>query len=186
MIQLCSEYLSVWSIWLYVLAMSPSHSKCTAQISTQNTAQSFGQFHQMVQCSFTNQVVLGSSPVTVTKTTDFASASSKEFLDIQANTECGFTLKRVRDMTRTYSQMHCTDKYSEQSSIIWPVCRNGWVFIYELTRFGFEFSCSHLNFTFRACFEQGDPWHSRKYRVWIQSEIRTWHDENIQSNVPYR
>ena len=27
-------------------------------------------------------------------------------------TECGFTLKRVRDMTKTYSQMHCTDKYS--------------------------------------------------------------------------
>ena len=25
-------------------------------------------------------------------------------LDIQATTECGFTLKRVRDMTRTYSQ----------------------------------------------------------------------------------
>ena len=25
-------------------------------------------------------------------------------LDIQATIECGFTLKRVRDMTRTYSQ----------------------------------------------------------------------------------
>ena len=35
--------------------------------------------------------------------------------------ECGFTLKRVRDMIRTYSQMHRTDKYSERSSIIWPV-----------------------------------------------------------------
>ena len=32
--------------------------------------------------------------------------------------ECGFTLKRVRDMTRTYSQMHRTDKNSEHSSII--------------------------------------------------------------------
>ena len=31
-------------------------------------------------------------------------ASSKEFLDIQATIECGFTLKHVRDMTRTYSQ----------------------------------------------------------------------------------
>ena len=28
---------------------------------------------------------------------------SKEFLDIQATIECGFFLKRVRDMTRTYS-----------------------------------------------------------------------------------
>ena len=31
--------------------------------------------------------------------------SSKEFLDTQANIECGFTLKCVRDMTRTYSQL---------------------------------------------------------------------------------
>ena len=28
--------------------------------------------------------------------------SSKEFLDIQATIECEFTLKRVRDMIRTY------------------------------------------------------------------------------------
>ena len=48
-------------------------------------------------------MVLGSSPVTVTSPSDFAPASSKEFLDIQATVECGFTLKRVRDMTRTYS-----------------------------------------------------------------------------------
>ena len=34
---------------------------------------------------------------------DFAPASSKEFLDIQATIECGFTLKRVRDMIKTYS-----------------------------------------------------------------------------------
>ena len=39
--------------------------------------------------------------------------------------ECGLTLKRVRGMTRIYSQMHCTDKYSEHSLIIWPVWPNG-------------------------------------------------------------
>ena len=38
------------------------------------------------------------------KTSDIAPVSSKEFLDIQATIECGFTLKRVRDMIRTYSQ----------------------------------------------------------------------------------
>ena len=38
---------------------------------------------------------LGSSPVAVTSPSDFAPASSKEFLDIQATIECGFTLKRV-------------------------------------------------------------------------------------------
>ena len=34
---------------------------------------------------------------------DLASASSKEFLDIQATIECGFTLKCVLDMIKTYS-----------------------------------------------------------------------------------
>ena len=46
---------------------------------------------------------MGSSPVTVTYPSDFAPASSKEYLDIQATIECGFTLKRARDMTRTKS-----------------------------------------------------------------------------------
>ena len=45
--------------------------------------------------------------------------------DIQATIECGFTLKRVRDMIKTYSQMHRTDKYSQHSSIIWPAWLNG-------------------------------------------------------------
>ena len=34
-----------------------------------------------------------------------------------------FTLKRVRYMTRTHSQMHRTDKYSQHSSITWPGAR---------------------------------------------------------------
>ena len=33
-----------------------------------------------------------------------APASSKEFLDIQATVECGFTLKLVRDMIKSYNQ----------------------------------------------------------------------------------
>ena len=48
-------------------------------------------------------MVLVSSPVAVTSPSDFAPASSKEFLGIQATIECGFTLKHVRDMTRTYN-----------------------------------------------------------------------------------
>ena len=35
-----------------------------------------------------------------------APASSKEFLDIQATVECGFTLKLVRDMIKTYNQTY--------------------------------------------------------------------------------
>ena len=41
-------------------------------------------------------------------------------------------------------------------------------------------SCSHLNFRFCACFEQGFLWHPGNYRVWIHFETRTWHDKNIQ------
>ena len=38
-----------------------------------------------------------------------------------------------------------------------------------------------LNFRFRTCFEQRAPWHLGKYRVWIHSQTRTWHDKSIQS-----
>ena len=92
----------------------------------------------------------------------------------------------VRDMARTYSQMHRTNMYSEHSWIIWPVWPNGWVFVYELSGSRLESSCSHLNFRFRACLEQGVPWHSGNYKVWFHCEIPTWYDKNIQSNAPYR
>ena len=48
--------------------------------------------------------------------------------------------------------------------------------LYELSGSGFDSCCSHLNFRFRICFEQGVPWHSGNHRVWIHSETRTWHD----------
>ena len=70
-------------------------------------------------------MVLGSSLVAVTLTLDMAPVLSTKFFDIQATIECGFTLKRVREMIRTYSQMYHTDNYSQQNSIIGPVCLNG-------------------------------------------------------------
>ena len=63
------------------------------------------------------------------------------------------------------------------NTIIWP---NDWVFVYKLSGSGFKSSCSHLNFRFCACFEQGVPCHSGNYRVWIHSETHMWHDKNIQ------
>ena len=57
----------------------------------------------MIECLFTNYVVVVSSPLAVTKPSDFPTISSKEFVDIQATIECEFTLKHVGDMTRTYS-----------------------------------------------------------------------------------
>ena len=50
----------------------------------------------------------------------------------------------------------------------------------RLSGCGFESRCSHLNFRFRACFQQGVPWHSGIYIVSIHSEMCTWHDKNIQ------
>ena len=41
----------------------------------------------------------------------------------------------------------------------------------------------YLNFRFCACFEQGVPWNSGNYRVWIHSETRTWHDKDTQINT---
>ena len=72
--------------------------------------------------------------------------SSTEFLNIYATTECGFTPKRAPTMIKTYSQMHCTDKYSKHSSIIWRVLLNGWVIVYELSGCGFECGCYHILF----------------------------------------
>ena len=66
----------------------------------------------------------------------------------------------------------------------WSAWLNGWMFIYELSGSGFESSCSHLNFRYRACFEQGDPWHSCNYIVWIHSETCSWHDKNMQLVEP--
>ena len=51
----------------------------------------------------------------------FVTLQQMPFTELQkASIECRFTQKRVRDMIRTYSQMHRTDKNSQHNSIIWP------------------------------------------------------------------
>ena len=129
---------------------------------------------------------MGSSPVAVTYTWDFALALTKKFPHIEATIECGFTLKRVSDMIRTCGKMHPTDNYWEHSSIIRLVWLNVWVYVYELSDCGFKFRCIHLKFGFRSCLDQWVSWHSANYRVWIHSETRTWQYKNIQSNALYR
>ena len=85
-------------------------------------------------------MALASIVVGVTSPSYFVLASSKKFLDIQATRACGFTWKRVRNMTRTYSLMHRTGKYSEHSSVIWPVFANGLMFISGVRSSGFNSS----------------------------------------------
>ena len=53
-------------------------------------------FHELSGCGFDSNLMFK-------WTSDFAPAPSKEFLDIQTTIECEFSLKRVRDMIKTYS-----------------------------------------------------------------------------------
>ena len=78
-------------------------------------------------------------------------------MNIPANIKCRITLKCVYDLTRTYSQVQRTDKYSQDSTIIWPVWANGSMFVYELSGCGFECCCDHLNYRYCPCFERGVP-----------------------------
>ena len=128
------------------------------------------------------------------ESTPYSSLNIKELLpwnrhefwnlsDCNGTIQCGFTMKRVRDMIRIYSPMYHTDKYSKHSSIIWPVWLNGWVFVYKLSGYGFESCCSYLNYRICTCFEQGVLWHSGNFRMWIHSETRMWHDKNMQLKI---
>ena len=71
-----------------------------------------------------NYVVVSSSLIIVSYTSDITPVLSRYFFDIQAIAECGFTLKHVSDMMQTYTHMQHIDKYSQHSSNIWPVWLN--------------------------------------------------------------
>ena len=77
----------------------------------------------------------------------------------------------------------CFSKKSLLSDCNWTRTQNHLVRKQKLTFSELESSCSHLNFRFRACFDQGVPWHLGNYTVKIHSKTRTWHDKNIQSKV---
>ena len=67
-------------------------------------------------------------------TSDIVTVSSKDFRDIQATKECSFTLKRVHDTTKTYSQILCTYKYSQHSSIIGKASLAEWLSVLLRTK----------------------------------------------------
>ena len=125
-------------------------------------------------CSYDVNVTYACQSESTLYSLDLAPVLSKEFLDIQATIECGFILKGIRGMIKTHSQMHCTDKYLQHSSVIWPAWLNSWVFVYAPSGCGFESSCCHLIFRLPAFFEQSVPWNSGNYSVWIHSERRTF------------
>ena len=67
-----------------------------------------------------------------------------------------------------------------------PLSQTSWVFVYKLSGCGFESCCSHLNFRYRACCEEGVPWHSGNYRERIHSQnLEKSHMKLGPSNMAY-
>ena len=62
-------------------------------------------------------MILSSSQVPVASPLDFAPASSKDFLEIQATVEYGFTLNHVLDMTRQEHTVKCSVQISTQTTV---------------------------------------------------------------------
>ena len=84
-------------------------------------------------------------------------------------------------------KMHHKDKYTQKSSIIWPVWLSGCVSVYQISGCGFEFSCSHLNFRFCASFEQLFPWHSGSYRLdSLWQTYVTWQEHIVKMDRTYK
>ena len=73
--------------------------------------------------------------------------SSKEFEFFDIQTTCSVdSLWYARYKITTYSQSQCTDKYSQHSSIIWPVWLKNIVFVCKLSGCGIESCCCHWSF----------------------------------------
>ena len=149
MIELCCEYLSVRCIWLYVIIMSRSSFRVNPHsIVCLNVKELLARSRRHIW-SLSDSNVIRTHNNLIRKET------------LNHFNQCGFTLKLVRDMIITYSQMHHTHNIWP-ISITWPVWLNSWVFVYKLSGCGFESCCCHLNFRYGACFKQAVPWHSGK------------------------
>ena len=64
-------------------------------------------------------MIVGYRVIKVTYTPVFAPFSSNKMLNLEQTKDGRFNLKLVRDVRKTYSQMHCKDKYSHISLSIW-------------------------------------------------------------------
>ena len=81
-----------------------------------------------------------------------------------------------------------TTLFVNEHSTIWTNWPNEWAVFWVLICTVDLTACPcHVTYALQSestlynCFEQGVPWHSDNYRVWIDSETRTWHDKNMQS-----
>ena len=85
--------------------------------------------------------------------------------------------------TQTHNHLVCKQTLNHLTTLAkWLSCL---VCTHLYGAFDCMFLSCHVRVS-RTCFEQGVPWYSGKYRVLIHSEMRTWHEKNMQSNAPYR
>ena len=98
-------------------------------------------------------------------------------------TSCSAVAKSFVVLSLVQYKWQQQDSNPQPLSSVWS---NGWVFIYKRSGCEFESRYCHANFRYCACFKQEVPWHSGNYRVWIHSETRTWHDNNMQSSPVYK
>ena len=107
-------------------------------------------------------------------------SSINQFVTFLLNQHMG----SLSDCNRTLTQNHLVYEWTLNHLAKFnhlTIWLNVWVFIHELSGCQFESCCSHLNFRYHACFEQGVPWHSGNCRVWIHFKTYVWHDKNIQA-----
>ena len=119
--------------------------------------------------SFTYYVVVGSNLVAATLISDMEPASSMEFLNVQANCRLRILSETPSDMMITYSQIYCTDKYSQHSSVICQLCHNFWVFVHLQIRCGFKSAFCHLTSFAAPALSKHMLEIQTNYRVWISS-----------------
>ena len=119
--------------WLYILTMS----------STPVWLNSYVFVHELSGCGFDSRCGHLNFRYRACFEQEVTRHSGIQTFRHSLDIEYRFTLKRVRDRIRTYSQMHRTNRYSQHSLIIRPVWLNGWVFIYGLSGFEFESRGSH-------------------------------------------
>ena len=90
---------------------------------------------------------------------------SKEFRDIQTAIEFLFTLKRVRDMIRTCSQMQSTNNDTQHRSVSWPVWLNGWIHS--------ETGTAHCKNKQMYRTDKFSKHHSIIWPIWLYGSLRT-------------
>ena len=85
---------------------------------------------------FQNESTLYSFPLLSLKPPIWRRLQARSSFTLRQTIKCRFTLKLVREMI--LNTVKCTVQTSSHSSIIWPVWLNGRVFVYELSRCGYE------------------------------------------------